>query len=133
MTELSRGDDGFLRMDQFSDAEIEGDELGDEPWYADPEPLGAAAWSRVLAGAVSDTDARPELDDLVAPAPDDPVPDDPVPDDPGPIDEPGIDEFGSGAMAAQDGWGSDEPMHRPEAGTDEPWPPPPDAHDTPDG
>jgi hypothetical protein len=125
MTELS-GDDGFLRMDRFSDAEIDGDELGDEHWYADPEPLGAAAWSRVLAGAVSDTEARPELDDLVPPAPAGPVPVDPAP-----IDEHGIDEFGTDTAAPQEGWAGDESLHGPDVGTQEPGPN--DAHDTPDG
>jgi hypothetical protein len=133
MTELSSGDDGFLRMDRFSDAEIDGDELGDEPWYADAEPLGAAAWSRVLAGAVSDTDPRPELDDLVAPAPAELVPDggDPATDDAGPDGDPVFDEIGPGLAAPHDGWGGDGSGHGHDGGAHEFGPH--DAHGTAEG
>ncbi len=118
MTELpgdiEAGDDGFLRMDQFSDAEIgseDGDaELGDEPWYTDPEPLGDAAWSRVLAGAVSDTEARPDLDDLVAPAAADPASDDPATGDTAAA-EPGS---GGDGAAHHGEWGGGGPEDGPD-------------------
>ncbi len=111
MIDLPVGDDGFLRMEQFSDADIDDAELGDEDWFTDPEPLGAAAWIRVIAGAVSAAETRPELDELVPP-----VPLEPGPDDSGPPDEPPFDELGppgDGALhdvgAYDDAWGGAEP------------------------
>ena len=49
MTDLSVGDDGFLRMDRFSDAELDADEPGADDWFTDPEPLPAAAWLRIVS------------------------------------------------------------------------------------
>jgi len=54
-------------MDQFSDADISGSELGDEGWFVDPEPLPEAAWVRIVSGAVTDADTRSDVDELVAP------------------------------------------------------------------
>jgi hypothetical protein len=55
------GEDGYLLMDRYSDADIDDAELGDEGWFAAPEPLSEATWLRVLAGAVSDAVDHPDV------------------------------------------------------------------------
>jgi hypothetical protein len=128
MIDLPVGDDGFLRMEQFSDADIDGAELGDEHWFTDPEPLGAAAWIRVIAGAVSAAESRPELDELVPPVPLEPGSDDPRPpdDDLGTPGDGALDDVG----AHDDAWAGPEPGGHDggayEAGV-------PDSHGTSDG
>jgi hypothetical protein len=105
MTDLSVGDDGFLRMDRFSDAELDAAEPGAADWFTEPEPLAAAAWLRIVSGAVSATDLPPGLDELVETA----VGEHPAPDD---LDEPlgadPVDDLG------EPGW----PDHDPDVGSD---------------
>jgi hypothetical protein len=91
MTDLPLGDDGFLVMEAFSDADIDDPEIASVE-YADPEPMSESAWARAVASAVggeqaSADDAEPlaahddgDLDDDLldgwypADGPDDAVP-----------------------------------------------------------
>lgn len=56
MTELPLDGDGFLRMDQFSDAEIDDPDIVDASRFEQPEPLPDAAWARLLSAAISTVD-----------------------------------------------------------------------------
>jgi hypothetical protein len=59
MTDLPLGDDGFLVMEAFSDADIDDPEI-ESVGYADPEPMSESAWTRALASAVGAEQASPD-------------------------------------------------------------------------
>jgi hypothetical protein len=118
MTDLSVGDDGFLDMARFSDAELDADETGAADWFTEPDPLPAAAWLRIVSGAVSATDPPPDLDELVGPAP----VEHPVVDD-GDFGTDPVDGFGEPDWPDVDPGAHPDVDHHPEPGPD---PAPPD-------
>jgi hypothetical protein len=59
MTDLPLGADGFLRMEAFSDADIDEPEIASVE-YADPEPMSESAWTRAVASAVGGEQASPD-------------------------------------------------------------------------
>jgi hypothetical protein len=67
MTDLPLGDDGFLVMEAFSDADIDDPEIASVE-YADPEPMSESAWARAVASAVGGEQASADdAEPLAAP------------------------------------------------------------------
>jgi hypothetical protein len=67
MTDLPLGDDNFLVMEAFSDADIDDPEIASVE-YPDPEPMSESAWARAVASAVSgEQSAADEAEPLLEP------------------------------------------------------------------
>ena len=85
MTDLPLGDDGFLVMEAFSDADIDDPGIASVE-YAEPEPMSESAWARVVASAVGGEQASAD-DAEPLPEPGDAAFEPLVADDDGDIDD----------------------------------------------